>query len=134
MANEQEAYELEMQEFMDQCPDPWWDNMSRWDRASYLEYQTREAQCCHASLTTGPAFDPYMTTCDRKDGHKGPHEGWDPIGGEERMRWTGGGYCAGDELPHFITATFKPHPLALLAKASRRWFATMRFFLFHSCK
>jgi len=116
------------------APDPWWDNMSRRDRAAYLAETAVEAQQCHASFATGPAFDPYLAICDRKDGHKGLHEGWEPVGGVERMRWTGGGSCMGERLPVHNTATFRPNPVAQHLKSASYRLTTFRLFLREWCK
>lgn len=56
---------------------------------------------CAASYTTG-GHDPYGTTCDQEAGHYPgtPHSGADPMGGDGRVTWRGGGYVAGDPLPY----------------------------------
>jgi hypothetical protein len=57
---------------------------------------------CGAQLVT-PGPDPYATSCDQPPGHypASKHEGDDPIfpGPGMRVRWHGGGSCAGDPLP-----------------------------------
>lgn len=58
---------------------------------------------CGRSLKIGPAHDPYGTECDLPVGHAGAHEGQHPLIDDERVRWTGGGYAAGDPLPYKIT-------------------------------
>lgn len=41
------------------------------------------------------------TDCDNPDpNHSGPHEGPDPLDDSKRIRWDGGGFCAGDPLPY----------------------------------
>jgi hypothetical protein len=60
----------------------------------YFEYLDSR---CGVSITTG-GFDPCGTSCDLDQGHEGPHEGPDFFG-EGRLRWGGGGSCAGDPLP-----------------------------------
>ena len=57
---------------------------------------------CGAQLVT-PGPDPYATSCDQPPGHypASKHDGDDPIfpGPGMRVRWQGGGSCAGDPLP-----------------------------------
>lgn len=59
-------------------------------------YEERDNECGN-SISTG-GFDPYGTSCDLPQGHAGPHEGPDYFGCG-RLRWEGGGSCAGDPLP-----------------------------------
>lgn len=65
-----------------------------------------EAHCaalmceCGVHISTG-GFDPYGTSCDLDAGHDGPHEGPDFFG-NGRLRWTGGGSCAGDALAYHV--------------------------------
>lgn len=67
---------------------------------------------CNASLTIGPAHDPYGTSCDLSEAHVNDdrpvvHAGPHPMG-EGRIRWTGGGSVAGDPLPvHIIEELFE---------------------------
>lgn len=52
---------------------------------------------CFASFQTGD----YSTDCDNPNpNHSDPHEGPDPFGNDTRVRWEGGGSCAGDPLPY----------------------------------
>lgn len=83
-----EGFELE--------PDP------REDDPEYRAYCEALDRQCGSSLVMGPHHDPYSTTCDLDMGHTGAHEGWEPICGETRIKWTGGGSCAGDPLPSSI--------------------------------
>lgn len=64
-------------------------------------YPDAEPDECFASLTAGPAHDPYSTHCDLKPGHypATPHEADCPFGTDRRVEWRGGGSCAGDPLP-----------------------------------
>lgn len=58
-------------------------------------------EICGSTLTVGTT-DPSSTECDLKPGHypETSHEGDDPLGVENlRVRWNGGGSCAGDPLP-----------------------------------
>jgi hypothetical protein len=52
---------------------------------------------CGRSITVGPRHDPHGVTCERDEGHSGPHRG--PIFEDQQYEWTGGGMCAGDPLP-----------------------------------
>ena len=61
-------------------------------------YEWLESRC-ESGFTTG-GHDPYGTSCDLERGHDGPHEGGDPFGNEGKVRWEGGGSCAGDPLPY----------------------------------
>lgn len=55
---------------------------------------------CGRELVLG-RVDPYATSCDLEPGHDGKHEGPCPFGEPgHRIRWVGGGTCAGDPLPH----------------------------------
>lgn len=56
---------------------------------------------CGAHFTTG-GVDPYGTECDLPTGHypMTKHEGPDPFGNDTRVKWNGGGSCAGDPLPY----------------------------------
>lgn len=53
---------------------------------------------CGATLVLGTT-DPSSTECDLNIEHPDKHEGDDPLGCDMRVRWTGGGTCAGDRLP-----------------------------------
>ena len=57
---------------------------------------------CGVSISMGAAHDPYGTSCDLTVAHDGPHQGPNPFGGDDDIRWTGGGTCAGDRLPYVI--------------------------------
>jgi len=71
--------------------DPW---------APPVHYGTCPLAECGVELVLG-TVDPYGTACARQPGHDGPHEGPDPFGEKGyRVRWVGGGFCAGDRLPH----------------------------------
>ena len=68
--------------------------------------------CCGAHYTTGGS-DPYGTQCDGAVDHypDTPHEGPDPLGlAGERVRWRGGGQCAGDPLPYQEVEWIRPDP------------------------
>lgn len=67
---------------------------------SYAAWQEAMERECGVGISTG-GFDPYGTSCDLDRGHEGPHEGTDWFG-VGRLRWTGGGMCAGDPLPFTI--------------------------------
>lgn len=55
---------------------------------------------CGVTYVTGPDHDPYASTCDLQPIHAGKHEGDDPLGSVgDRVRWNGGGSCAGDPVP-----------------------------------
>lgn len=74
------------------------------DHRAYEEYMAERDKECGQTFTTGGA-DPYGTECDQDKGHSGKHEGDDPFAdGSDphstgRVRWNGGGSCAGDPLP-----------------------------------
>lgn len=53
---------------------------------------------CFAQYVSG-GFDPYATDCELEAGHSGPHVGADPFGNDGKVKWEGGGSCAGDPLP-----------------------------------
>lgn len=53
---------------------------------------------CGRVLVLGGS-DPSGTECDLNIDHTGKHEGDDPLGSEQRVRWEGGGGLAGDRLP-----------------------------------
>lgn len=56
-------------------------------------------EVCNSFFVTA-GRDPSSTECDLKPGHAEEyHEGPDPFGSNERVRWKGGGSCAGDRLP-----------------------------------
>jgi hypothetical protein len=54
---------------------------------------------CRATFVTG-GRDPYGTECDLDPGHPGAHCGDDPLGGDGRVEWAGGGSAGGDPLPY----------------------------------
>lgn len=69
---------------------------------------------CDSGFDTGPAWDPYRVSClfirrghPERDG-KPLHRGVNPLPGPgpepQYLAWTGGGYCAGDPLPHHLVA------------------------------
>jgi hypothetical protein len=70
--------------------------------ATAMGFPEYEPEVCGAQFVTGGP-DPYGTSCDQPPGHypASKHEGDDPIFSEDgnRVRWTGGGSCAGDPLP-----------------------------------
>lgn len=74
-----------------------------WDmeRDRIIRQPDEPPEVCGASITFGGA-DPSGSECDLDPNHEAAyHEGPDPFGGSEyaRVRWTGGGSCAGDSLP-----------------------------------
>lgn len=67
-----------------------------------LQHPDLQLERCLAGYVTG-GQDPFGTDCDNENpSHEGPHEGPDPIDPESgrRVRWEGGGFCAGDPLPY----------------------------------
>lgn len=57
-------------------------------------------QLCGVELVLGSRQDPYGTSCDQPvHGSSTPHQADDPYGANGRVRWFGGGSCAGDRLP-----------------------------------
>jgi hypothetical protein len=82
-------------------------------------------QTCSATYATGGS-DPHATTCDQPRGHYKygsntgtQHEGPDAFGGGGRVKWSGGGTCAGDPIPYrdveFIGDQTRVHPPTRLA-------------------
>lgn len=74
--------------------------------------EQEDPPCCGAYYTTG-GTDPYGTQCDGAVDHypDTPHEGPDPFGlAGERVRWRGGGQCAGDPLPYQEVEWIGPDP------------------------
>lgn len=72
-----------------------------WDEIKAMrEYDAYMETLCHATYITGPSHDPYSTCCDLKKNHAGLHEGGDPFGGDQRVKWGGGEDCGGDRLPY----------------------------------
>lgn len=74
--------------------------------AAYEAWCAEQDAMCNTMLVIGPEHDPSGTSCELENGHDGKHEGPHPIG-DGRIKWTGGGMCAGDPLPvrnveHFI--------------------------------
>lgn len=69
------------------------------EQAHHEEMLAAHERECGRSITTGPAHDPYATSCHLDRGHEGPHQGPCPFGSDEDWRWEGGGMCAGDPLP-----------------------------------
>lgn len=80
------------------------DAYDRWCADQEAEYE----RACGVGISTG-GFDPYGTRCDLDRGHEPPHEGPDWFGCG-RLRWTGGGMCAGDELPYSIVEHLRDVP------------------------
>lgn len=78
---------------------PLTEEQDREERGLQEYYEYMESRC-GVGISTG-GFDPYGTSCDLDHGHDGPHEGSDWFG-VGRLRWTGGGSCAGDPLPFTI--------------------------------
>jgi hypothetical protein len=70
---------------------------SAFDACQAQQHDPREHEC-GCTISTG-GHDPYSTSCDLDANHTGPHEGPGWFSYEERLRWTGGGSCAGDALP-----------------------------------
>lgn len=66
---------------------------------TFEEYLAELDSMCGKSYTTS-GHDPYGTECDKPKGHpEREHEGPHPLSEHERLRWVGGGMCAGDPLP-----------------------------------
>lgn len=66
-----------------------------------VHYGTCPLAECGRQLVLGGREDPYETSCVLTQGSHEVHEGPDPFGGPGfRVRWRGGGTCAGDPLPH----------------------------------
>lgn len=68
------------------------------ERSNIPDYPD-EPETCRATYTTG-GHDSYGTGCGLAAGHAGKHSGANPFGGNGRVLWNGGGYCAGDPLPY----------------------------------
>lgn len=81
-----------------------WNNMTPAEEAAYDAWCAEQERRCGRDLTMGSPVDPYGVTCDLDRGHAGPHEGDHPLAETDRVRWTGGGYCAGDPLPARVLA------------------------------
>lgn len=70
------------------------------EQTAYDAWCAEMESMCGVGISTG-GHDPYGTSCDLPRGHDGPHEGPDFFG-VGRLKWTGGGSCAGDPLPVHI--------------------------------